>query len=71
MKDEKLILAGGINPSNVASAIHAVRPWAIDVASGVESEPGKKDTALMRELASQAKRAFTEIAGNQEGGGGS
>jgi phosphoribosylanthranilate isomerase len=42
-----LILAGGLNPGNVADGIAAVRPWAVDVASGVEAEPGIKDPALV------------------------
>lgn len=45
-----LILAGGIRPDNAAEAIAAVRPFAIDVASGVESEPGIKDHNLIRDL---------------------
>ena len=40
-----LILSGGLTPENVADGIAAVHPWAVDVASGVESEPGIKDPA--------------------------
>jgi phosphoribosylanthranilate isomerase len=46
--DVPLILAGGLTPENVSEAIRTVRPYAVDVASGVESEPGIKDTDLMR-----------------------
>lgn len=49
-----LMLAGGLNPGNVAAAIAAVRPWAVDVGSGVEAEPGRKDH--------DAVRAFVEAA---------
>ena len=43
-----IVLAGGLNPGNVGEAIRAVRPWAIDLASGVESSPGVKDAAKLR-----------------------
>jgi phosphoribosylanthranilate isomerase len=46
-----LILSGGLTPENVASAVATVHPFAVDVASGVESSPGVKDHRLMREFA--------------------
>ncbi len=52
-----LILAGGLSPDNVAEAIGIVRPYAVDVASGVESEPGVKDPALMEALLAAAGSA--------------
>jgi phosphoribosylanthranilate isomerase len=50
-----IILAGGLNPSNVAEAIRQARPWAVDTASGVELSPGKKSPELMREFVLAAK----------------
>lgn len=52
----RLILAGGLTPANVARAIRAARPWGVDVASGVEREPGRKDPALVERFI-QAVRA--------------
>jgi len=50
-----LMLAGGLNPSNVGQAVVQVRPYAVDVASGVESSPGQKDHDLVRTFISNAK----------------
>lgn len=52
---DKLFLAGGLNPLNVAQAIEKVRPFAVDVASGVESGPGTKDPRLLRTFIENAK----------------
>ncbi len=53
-----LVLAGGLTPDNVAEAIAAVRPAAVDVASGVESSPGRKDPAAVEAFVRAAKAAF-------------
>jgi phosphoribosylanthranilate isomerase len=52
-----LILAGGLTPDNVADAIATAHPFAVDVASGVEAEPGIKDHALMSAFAEAAQAA--------------
>lgn len=55
-----LMLAGGLNADNVAEAVRQVQPYAVDVASGVESSPGKKDHDLVRRFVLNAKTAVSE-----------
>jgi phosphoribosylanthranilate isomerase len=57
-----VLLAGGLTPENVAQAILTVRPYAVDVASGVESSPGKKDPAKLRAFFCEVARANHELS---------
>jgi len=52
-----VILSGGLEPSNITAAIDTVRPWAVDVNSGVEVRPGKKSHPLIRNLAEKVRQA--------------
>jgi phosphoribosylanthranilate isomerase len=60
-RDRRIILAGGLNAQNVAAAVLQVRPYAVDVASGVESSPGVKDLAQMTEFIREVRRADQEL----------
>jgi phosphoribosylanthranilate isomerase len=61
-QSQRIILAGGLTPENVAEAIRIVRPYAVDVASGVEARPGKKDPVKLRTFFDEVNRASREIS---------
>lgn len=57
----RIIIAGGLHPGNVREAILTLRPWGVDVASGVESRPGKKAPHVLEDFIREARSAFLAI----------
>jgi phosphoribosylanthranilate isomerase len=57
----KLVAAGGLNPGNVAEAIETLHPWGVDVVTGVEQSPGRKDPQKVREFVENARRAAHQM----------
>jgi len=53
-----VILSGGLTPANIVAAIHTVRPYAVDVNSGLEERPGKKSPTLIRDLMENVRQAM-------------
>jgi len=59
---QRLVIAGGLHAGNVAAAVSKVKPWGVDVTSGVEAVPGVKDPMKVKAFVEAAKRAEAEIA---------
>jgi phosphoribosylanthranilate isomerase len=65
--DLRVLLSGGLNPGNVRGALERVRPFGVDIASGVERRPGEKDPEMMRLFIRNAKAAEWKSASRAGG----
>jgi phosphoribosylanthranilate isomerase len=65
-ESHRIILAGGLKVENVAAAIRLVRPYGVDVASGVESSPGRKDPGKLSEFIQEVRRIEKQLDGQPE-----
>lgn len=61
----ELILAGGLSPANVGEAVEAVRPFGVDVSSGVEESPGRKSPALIEQFVNRARESFARAGAGE------
>ena len=59
-RPEKFVVGGGLSPENVADAMHMLKPWGVDVVTGVEREPGRKDPEKLKAFVQAVRRAKQE-----------
>lgn len=62
----RVFLAGGLSPSNVRAAVREAVPFCVDVCSGVEREPGRKDVAVVKSFIAEVRHSSAEVAGGRD-----